>query len=136
MGSEYEKLLEELYEKLPKKMTHVERFEVPTFEYFIEGNRTIVKNFKFVCDKLRRKPTLLMKYLVKKFAVPAEIQGERLIMQRKIAGDTLNKRLEEFVNSYVICKECKRPDTQVEESGRGVKMLICESCGAKSTIKD
>ena len=136
MSSEYEKLLDELYEKLPEKTTHVERFEIPTFDYFVEGNRTIIKNFKSVCDKLRREPQIIMKYLTKELAVPAEISGERLILQRKLTGDILNKKLEDYVTDNVICRECKRPDTHVEDAGRGIRMLVCESCGAKRTIKD
>jgi len=136
MSSEYESLLDEAYEKLPEKRTHTERFEMPKFEYFVEGNRTIVKNFKPVCDKIRREPQIIMKYLTKELAVPAEIQGERLILQRKLTGDILNKKLEDFVNNNVICKECKRPDTHIEDVGRGTKMLVCESCGAKRSIRD
>ena len=136
MGSEYEKLLDELYEKLPEKRSHVERFEIPKFEYFIEGNRTIIKNFKVVADKLRREPQSIMKYLTKELAVPAEIKGERLILQRKLMGDILNKKLEDFVNNQVICNECKRPDTHIEDAGRGMRILVCESCGAKRTLRD
>jgi translation initiation factor 2 subunit 2 len=136
MGSEYERLLDNLYEKLPKKQEYSERFEIPKLESFVEGNRTIVKNFKAVCDRLRRDPVLVMKYFVKKLAVPSEIQGERLLLQRKLTNDVLNMRLKEFVDNYVICKECKRPDTHVEDAGRGTKILVCESCGAKSTIKE
>ncbi len=136
MSSEYEKMLDELYAKLPEKITHTERFEMPKFDYFVEGNRTIVKNFKAICDKIRREPQLLIKYLTKELAVPAEMQGERLILQRKMSGDILNKKLEDFINTYVICKECKRPDTRIQEIGRGVRVLICESCGARKTVKD
>lgn len=136
MSSDYEKMLDELYSKLPEKTKNVERFEMPKFEYFIEGNRTIVKNFKAVCDKVRREPQLIIKYLTKELAVPAEQQGERLILQRKLSGDILNKKLEDFVNAQVMCKECKRPDTHINDMGRGIKILICESCGAKGTVKD
>lgn len=136
MSSEYEKLLDELYEELPEKVKHTERFEIPKFDYFVEGNRTIIKNFKIVADKLRRDPKILMKFLTKELAVPAEIQGERLLMQRKLVGEILDKKLEEFVAKYIICNECARPDTHVEEAGRGVVILVCESCGARRTIKD
>jgi translation initiation factor 2 subunit 2 len=134
MSLEYEKMLDELYAKLHEKITHAERFEMPKFDYFVEGNKTIIKNFKAVCDKIRREPQLLIKYLTKELAVPAEMQGDRLILQRKMSGDILNKKLEDFVNMYVICKECKRPDTRTQEVGRGVRVLICESCGARKTV--
>ncbi len=133
--SEYEKLLDDIYENLPEKVTKSERFEMPQFEFFAEGNKTIIKNFKTVADKIRREPEYVGKYLSKELAVPVGIQGERLILQRKIVGDILNKKLEEFITKYVICRQCNRPDTHVEELGHGMRQLVCEACGARATIR-
>jgi len=134
-GYEYDKLLDDIYKNLPEKVTTTERFEIPKFEFFTEGNKTILKNFKAVVDKIRREPAFLSKYLSKELAVPVEPQGDRLILQRKLVGDIVNKKLEEFVLKYVICKECKRPDTHIEELGHGLRKLICESCGARTAIR-
>jgi translation initiation factor 2 subunit 2 len=133
-GKKYEQLLDDVYSKLPEKTTSSERFEMPHFEYFTEGNKTIVKNFKAVVDKIRREPAMLIKFLTKELAVPAEAQGERLVLARKLTGDIVNKKLEDFVNKYVICKECKRPDTHIDDKA-GFKQLICESCGARAPIR-
>jgi len=134
-GNDYDKLLDSIYTRLPEKVTRTERFEMPKFDFFTEGNKTIVKNFKAVADKIRREPAALSKHFSKELAVPAEIQGERLILQRKLTGDIVNKKLEEFVIKYVICKECKRPDTHIEELGHGLRKLVCESCGARAAIR-
>jgi translation initiation factor 2 subunit 2 len=131
---EYEQLLDNIYSNLPKKADKAERFEMPSFEYFSEGNKTIIKNFRAVCEKIRREPDYLSKFLSKELAVPAEITGDRLILQRKIVGDMLNKKLEEFITKYVVCKQCNRPDTHVEGSGR-LRTLVCESCGAQAAIR-
>jgi translation initiation factor 2 subunit 2 len=130
----YEQLLDNIYENLPEKMSRTERFEMPRFEYFVEGNKTIIKNFKVVSDKIRRDPAMMIKFFTKELAVPAEAQGERLVLARKLSGDMVNKKLEEFVNKYVICKECKRPDTHIDDAA-GFKQLICESCGARTPIR-
>lgn len=135
MSSEYENLLDNVYENLPKKESTGERFEMPKFAYFSEGNKTIIKNFKSVCDKIRRDPAMISKHLSKELAVPVEIKEERLILQRRIVGDILNSKLEEFVTKYVICKECKRPDTHIEEMGHRVRLLVCEACGARNAIR-
>jgi len=137
MSSEkdYEKLLDGIYENLPERATTGERFEMPKFEYFTEGNKTIIRNFKSVTEKIRREPSLIIKFLTKELAVPAEQQNERLVLQRKLTGDIVNKKLEEFVNKYVMCKECKRPDTHVEDAGHGLKQLVCESCGARRSLR-
>lgn len=131
----YDELLDDVYSNLPEKMTSGERFEMPVFEFFTEGNKTIIKNFKPVCDKIRRTPEFVGKYLSKELAVPVGVQGERLILQRKIVGDILNKKLEELVGKFVVCRQCSRPDTSIEEMGHGVKMLVCEACGARAPIR-
>jgi len=137
MSSEkdYDKLLDNIYSNLPEKVTKTERFEMPKFDFFVEGNKTIVKNFKNVSDKVRRDPVLISKHLSKELAVPVEIQGERLILARKLMGDILNKKLEEFVVKFVMCRQCNRPDTHIEELGHGLRQLVCESCGARTAIR-
>ncbi|MBN1169604.1 translation initiation factor IF-2 subunit beta [Candidatus Micrarchaeota archaeon] len=134
MDSDYEKLLDNVYENLPKNTTSVERFEMPKFDYFSEGNKTIVKNFKAVADKIRREPAMLSKYLSKELAVPVEIKEERLVLQRRVVGDMLNSKLEDFVKKYVVCKECNKPDTHITDEHH-IRFLVCEACGAKSTIR-
>lgn len=132
---DYEKLLDNIYENIPKKESTGERFEMPRFEYFTEGNKTIVKNFKAVAERIRREPAVISKYLSKELAVPLEIQGERLVLQRKLSGDIVNRKLEEFVQKYVMCKECNRPDTHIEEEGHRVRNLVCEACGARKAVR-
>ncbi|MBU0526996.1 MAG: translation initiation factor IF-2 subunit beta [Candidatus Micrarchaeota archaeon] len=135
MSSEYEKLLDSVYTNLPKKEATAERFEMPKFEYFSEGNKTIIKNFKVVCDKIRREQTMISKYLSKELAVPVEIRDERLVLQRRLTGDMVNKKLVEYIMKFVMCKECNRPDTHIEEMGHRVRNLVCEACGARMTIR-
>ena len=134
-GKEYNDLLDNIYSNLPKKAASGERFEIPKFEYFTEGNKTIIKNYKVVSEKIRRPPEFLSKVLSKELAVPVEIKGERLILQRKITGDMLNKKLEEFIRNYVMCKQCNRPDTHIEEMGNKTRYLVCESCGARAAVR-
>ena len=134
-SDDYENLLDNIYAKLPEKTNSTERFEIPRFDFFSEGNKTIIKNFKAVADKIRRDPAILSKYLSKELAVPVEIAGERLILQRKLIGDMVNTKLSDFVSRYVICKECNRPDTHIEEAGHGIRQLVCESCGARKAIR-
>ena len=40
----------------------------------------------------------------------------------------------EYLKDYVECPTCQSPDTKVEKENR-ISFLICEACGAKSTIK-
>lgn len=132
---DYEKLLDAAYKTLPEKTISEERFEIPKFDMFTEGNKTLVRNFQPVIDKLRRKPELLIKFLSKELAVPATMEGERLVLHRKLMPEMVNKKLEEFTLKYVMCRECKKPDTNIVDVGHGFKQLVCEVCGAKNSIK-
>ena len=134
-SDDYERLLDEAYGKLPKTTSTGERFEMPRFEYFTEGNKTIIKNFSIVCGKLRRDGAFLIKYISKELAVPIDDQGERVILQRKLTGDIINKKLEEFITKFVICRVCNKPDTHIQELGHGLRQLICEACGARNAIR-
>lgn len=128
---EYEEMLESAYAALPEKAKKEERFERPTFEAFIQGNKTIVRNFIAVAQKLRRKPAFFAKYLSRELAVPSSQEGGRLILQGRFYERQLNEKLEVFIKTYVLCKECKKPDTRLVDEG-GVLMIICEACGARA----
>ncbi len=133
---DYDALLERAYANMPSlEEGEGERFEMPVFDFFVEGNKTIIKNFKTVCDRIRRSPQMLAKFLSKELAVPVEIVGDRLILQRRIVKEVLDKKLEEFVKRYVICSQCKRPDTRIEEVAHRLKNLVCEACGARTALR-
>jgi len=132
---DYEKLLERGYAQIPSKTASDSRFEMPVMDAILEGNKTIIKNFDFVADRLRRKPRLLMKFLMKELAVPASIAGPRLTLQGKFSQKALNDRLKLFVDMFVLCKECGKPDTNIIEGEHGKKMLVCEACGARAPVK-
>ena len=131
----YETLLGRLYSSLPEKKTTGERFEIPQAEAMLQGTRTIIKNYDAICSAIRRKPEAVAKFLSKELAAPAVIEGGRLMLQGKFGLKTLNDKIAAYVETHVICKECKKPDTRLEESGRGLKMMICEACGARNPVR-
>jgi len=132
---DYDSLLNKAYEELPEQTGTGERFEIPTLEAFVEGNKTIVKNFASVLQKIRRKPEHLIKFFNAEFAVPATVEGDRLVLHRKLRVELINKKFVEYVKNYVICSQCGKPDTHIEDSGHRSKMLICEACGARAAVK-
>ena len=133
--SEYEKLLDKAYSQLPEKATQTERFEMPFAETQLQGSKTLIRNFDMIASKIRREASLLAKYFSKELAVPATYSNGKLTLHGKFSERAVNEKLVNFVNSYVLCKECKKPDTKLIEEAHGVKTLICEACGARSPIR-
>ncbi|MEW6329106.1 MAG: translation initiation factor IF-2 subunit beta [Candidatus Micrarchaeota archaeon] len=135
VSEDYDKLLEKAYSLLPEKATRRERFEVPVVESMIQGSKTIIKNFEGIALALRRKPYEISKYLARELAVPISVEGQRLVLQGKFYDRVLNEKIKNYTEMYVICKECKKPDTKITEMGRGMRMLVCEACGARSPVR-
>lgn len=131
---DYETLLEKAYEKLPKVETTEERFQTPVAEIMVQGNQTIIKNFSQICQSLRRSPKHLLKFLTKELASPGNFDQVRAIFQSRIPRIIIQRKLKSYVKGYVICKECKRPDTKLVREDR-ITFLKCEACGAKASVK-
>lgn len=134
-GLDYDKLLERGYSQIPEKTTSGERFEMPIIDSIIEGNKTILRNFEFVANKLRREPQMLARFFTKELAVPASLEGSRFVLNGRFSERVLSERLKLFADLFVLCKECKKPDTNIRDSPHGGKMLVCEACGARAPVK-
>ena len=131
---EYEKMLDRLYLSLPKKALEKSRFEIPQVEAFIQGNRTMVKNFSQLAKTLRREEKHLFKFMTKELATAASVEEGRLVLNGKFVQPQLKKIFDNNVKTYVLCKECQKPDTKFVEK-QGVKMIKCEACTAEHPAK-
>ena len=125
----YEDLLAKAYNSIPQKALQHERFEVPRVESFIQGTKTIVKGFNVLLKDMRRDPKHFLKWLTKETAAPITETNGQLTIGGKIGAIQLNKLIESYFNQFVLCPECKKPDTNVVTES-GTKMLKCEACGA------
>ena len=125
----YEELLVKAYHTIPQKALSHERFEIPRAESFIQGSKTIVKGFNILIKDMRRDKKHFLKYLTKETAAPITEGTNQLLINGKIGAIQLNKLIESYFNQFVLCPECKKPDTKVI-SQDGVHLLKCEACGA------
>ena len=132
--TEYEKLLKRVQDKVSKNKSETTRFELPPVDVMWEGQRTFLRNFSEFPKVLRRDPDKVLQYLSKEFAVPAERVGEKAIFIGKREPQDFTRLFEIYVKDYVECPTCKSPDTRIEKEKR-ISFLICEACGAKSTLK-
>ncbi|MEM2956295.1 MAG: translation initiation factor IF-2 subunit beta [Candidatus Pacearchaeota archaeon] len=131
--TEYEKLLEKAYKEI-KPVETGSRFEIPKVKGHVEGTKTIITNFNEICSILRRDKEHVIKFLFKELATSGVIEGERLILNSKLTSVKINEKIEAYVNEFVICPECKKPDTELIKENR-LMFIHCLACGAKKTVR-
>lgn len=134
MEYDYDTLLKRARTQLPEVGSKRERLELPRLNYARIGMRTVIFNFKEIADALDRDSQHLLKYLTGEMATAATIQGSRVIFQGKFSEDTFHRLMERYLETFVVCPVCKRPDTKIVKEKR-LSFLVCEACGAKSSIK-
>ncbi len=134
MEYDYDKLLKRARSQIPEVSAKVERLELPRLQYSVIGMRTVIYNFKEISDALNRDPQHILKYLTGELATAATTQESRVIFQGKFTADTLVRLLQRYMDSFIVCPVCKRPDTRIVKEKR-VTFLVCEACGARSSIK-
>lgn len=134
MKYEYDELLKRACSQMPEVSMKRERLELPRLHITTVGMRTIISNFKEVADVLNRDAQHILKFLTREMATAATFHESRAVFQGKFKRDSFERLLHRYMENFVICPVCKRPDTRITKEKR-LSFLICNACGAKSSIK-
>ena len=134
MKYSYEELLKRARSQFPEVVSKRERLQLPRIILSVIGMRTLVHNFKEVAEALNRDSQHLLKFLTREMATAATMQEARVIFQGKFSRETLGRLIRRYMESFVICPVCKRPDTKILKEKR-LSFLVCEACGAKSSVR-
>ncbi len=134
MNMDYKEMLKRARAQLPPEVFEHKRFEIPRPRGSTIGMRTILHNHKEICDALNRDPRQVLKFFSKEMATAGTLDGTRAIFQGKFRRDTLERLIKRYVDAYVLCPVCRRPDTKIVKERR-LSFLICEACGARSSVR-
>ena len=127
-ASDYEVLLKRLQDKVGNTAKKARsRLEIPTPEIILVGKNTFFRNFMDFPKALRRDPEKFLFYLNKELASAGYISGERVIFLGRKTLSSFQALIDRYIKEYVLCPVCG--------SKPKVAFLICEACGAKSSIK-
>ena len=130
----YKKLLKKAKDELPESVKRAERFEIPNVKGHIEGNKTVISNFFQIASILHREPEHMLKFVLKELAAPGEFKGNLLVIGTKVNAGKINEKIRKYAQSYVLCKECGKPDTKIIKEDR-INFMKCMACGAKHPVK-
>ncbi len=130
---DYNKLLKKVHTITSPKSIEDDRFKLPKVDIFYEGNTTVLKNFDKIISLLNRDANHVLKFFLGSVGTAGEISKGRIIFQGKIPARMIQDKLDDYVDTYVICSECNRPDTHLVKKGRTI-LLRCDACGAFRSI--
>ena len=131
---DYKNLLKKVIDSSSKKEVTDDRFKLPKVEIFYEGNTTVIKNFDKISDAINRESDLILKFLLGGLGTAGELDGTRVVFQGKIPARSVSDKLKEYIDMFVMCSECNRPDTHLVKQGRTM-LIRCDACGAFRSVK-
>lgn len=134
MVDSYETLLRKAYSHMPEPSEAHDRFTVPEPKSYIEGKTTVLENFAEIADIARRDQDHLLKYLLGELGTAGKIDGNRAIFNGKFEGSLISGLIKSYVEDYVICSECGKPDTRLVKDDR-VTLLRCDACGGHRPVR-
>ncbi|MDR0980714.1 MAG: translation initiation factor IF-2 subunit beta [Methanocalculaceae archaeon] len=134
MVDSYEDMLKSAYSGMSEPTDTGERFIMPKTKIYIEGKTTVLENFADIAGMLNRDKDHFMKFILGELGTAGKIDGNRGVFNGKFEESQFEAIVTTYVNDYVICSECGRPDTKLVKDDR-VQMLLCEACGSKRPIR-
>jgi translation initiation factor 5 len=113
------------------------RYKMERIQSKIEGKgngiKTVIPNLASVAQSLARPPNYVIKYFG--FELGAQTnkdpKDDRWIINGAHDAAKLQDHLDGFINRFVLCKQCKNPETDLKfKDGRII--LDCKACGQRT----
>jgi len=132
---DYNKLLDKAYENIPENVKSSDRFEIPKAIIRIETKNTFIINFSKIINVLNRDPKHFLGIFLKKAGTMGEIRGQQLFLKGTYKEEVLNRLIENYTRTYVLCKICNKPETEIQREFKKL-FLICHACGGRTEVKE
>jgi translation initiation factor 2 subunit 2 len=131
----YDELLKKAYEKIPENVKQSSRFEIPKVKLRIESRNTFITNFNKIIGTLNRERRHFLGVFLKSAGTMGEVRGQQLFMKGQYKEQVLNRLIENYTKTYVLCSICNKPDTQIQKEGKK-NYMKCTACGAREEIRE
>ena len=89
--NDYEKLLDNAYEKIPENAKKRSRFIIPQVEIRIEAKNTYITNFNKIINTLNRDRKHFIGIFLRRAGTMGEIRGQQLFLKGVYKEQVLNR---------------------------------------------
>lgn len=114
------------------------RYKMEKIQSKVEGKgngiKTVIVNLSNVAHQLARPPNYVIKYFGFELGAQTNIdpKDDRWIINGAHEAGKLQDYLDGFINKFVLCKECKNPETVVNIKDGDI-LMDCKACGKITT---
>lgn len=119
---------------MTKDISAKERLKIPEADILYEGKTTVIRNFADISNIIRRDTQQFLTHLLMEVGCAGNIDGRRAIFKRVVPARLIQDKIKEYIDVFVLCSECKCPDTKLEKEARTI-ILKCEACGAHRPVR-
>ena len=100
-----------------------------------QKNKIIIDNLEEVCKDIDRDPNLLVNYFKKKFNTSFTYKDGTIATTRtNLTYQDFETVLREFIEFYVLCEQCKLPETEFQKNKEEI-LLLCKCCSYMTLCK-
>jgi translation initiation factor 2 subunit 2 len=133
---DYDSLLDRARSQVPEDAFKKsgERFKVPDVQLMVQGNRSIWQNFQEIINILNRPGKEVLKFVAGQLGTAGSMEGSNALFNGKFNVEQVGEVLNRYIEAYVICPVCTRPDTDIKKEGNAY-YLTCSACGARTSIR-
>lgn len=116
------------------------RYKMPVLTTKIEGKgngiKTVLPNVSDVARSLSRPPSYPTKYFGGELGAQSTIdeKNDRYIVNGAHDANRLRELLDGFIDKFVLCGECKNPETDLFLTKNEDIFRDCKACGARTQI--
>jgi len=115
------------------------RYRMPVLQAKVEGKgngiKTVVDNMSDISKAIDRPPEWVTKFMGFELGLLTKCDPEqnRYVVNGKHDPEALAKCLDKFIERYVLCKQCRNPETDLTVKGEIINSK-CRACGKASII--
>jgi len=116
------------------------RYKMPVLQAKVEGRgngiKTVIVNMSQIAESLERPPSYPTKFFGFELGAltKCDEEADRYVVNGKHDGEALAKLLDDFIDKFILCKQCDRnPETVMLLKGGKIE-LKCKACGGRTPV--
>lgn len=110
------------------------RYQMPPLDCHHEKKWTVVDNLRTVTNALHRQESEVLKYFGVALCTQTATRQGRSCIKGRYTASTLQDRLRYYIEQFVLCGQCKKPETAYRVKKSELVFQRCFACGYKTPL--